>query len=50
MLQTEQQVKKTIYVSNICSQACIQEDLLLAAFIPFGDVVSINVSKDPSTN
>ena len=42
--------KKTVYVSNLVLEACHNEDLIHAAFIPFGEIMSLNIALDPQTN
>lgn len=46
---TEDHRPNTIYVGNICKEACLQEELIHAAFIPFGEILGIQVTTDPAT-
>ena len=49
-MYSKEKVKKTIYVANLDRQALLNTALIEAAFIPFGEILSINVSRDSQTN
>ena len=40
---------KTIYIANLSKEATLNQELIHAAFIPFGDIISITLAKDPHT-
>ena len=45
-MYNKEQVKKTIYVANLDRQVLQDTALIEAAFVPFGEIISINVSRD----
>ena len=42
-------LKRTIYIANLVNEALNNQELIKSAFIPFGEITSINISKDPQT-
>ena len=41
--------KQTIYVSNLSAETTGNPSLLQEAFIPFGDIDSVTIARDPLT-
>lgn len=43
----EERLKRTLYVGGLAEQ--VEEEVLRAAFLPFGDIKQLEIPKDKST-